>query len=132
MVYFIRPGIVRYDGCFIDTTGGAMDMGTGIFSVAEAGIYQLTFTAKYVSSNRGRFGAWSDMYVNQKVSTAKSQFLYALLVLSALFWGFPVRCRHFFNYFCVCSRLNQLMRLLSTLSPWSNKYSTKLDNNITA
>ena len=73
----IRPGIVRYDGCFIDTTGGAMDMGTGIFSVAESGIYQLTFTAKYVASNRGRFGAWSDMYVNQKVSSAKSQFLYA-------------------------------------------------------
>ena len=76
LVYFIRPGIVRYDGCFIDTTGGAMDMGTGIFSVAESGIYQLTFTAKYVSSNRGRFGAWSDMYVNQTVSSAKSQFLY--------------------------------------------------------
>jgi len=62
-----RPGIVNYDGCFIDTTKGAMTAGTGIFTVAEAGIYQLTFTAKYVASNRGRFGAWSDMYVNQKV-----------------------------------------------------------------
>jgi hypothetical protein len=48
-----------------------MTAGTGIFTVAEAGIYQLTFTAKYVASNRGRFGAWSDMYVNQKVSSAK-------------------------------------------------------------
>ena len=46
-----------------------MTAGTGIFTVAEAGIYQLTFTAKYVASNRGRFGAWSDMYVNQKVSS---------------------------------------------------------------
>ena len=64
-----RPGIVNYDGCFIDTTKGAMTAGTGIFTVAEAGIYQLTFTAKYVASNRGRFGAWSDMYVNQKVSS---------------------------------------------------------------
>jgi hypothetical protein len=42
-----RPGIVvNYDGCFIDTTKGAMTAGTGIVTVAEAVIYQLTFTAK--------------------------------------------------------------------------------------
>ena len=54
-----------------------MTAGTGIFTVAEAGIYQLTFTAKYVASNRGRFGAWSDMYVNQKVSS--QSYMYQVL-----------------------------------------------------
>ena len=73
----IRPGVVRYDGCFVDNTQGGMDRSSGIFRVSEPGIYQLSFTAKYVSSNQGRFGAWSDMYVNHNVScsTAKSQFL---------------------------------------------------------
>ena len=63
----IRPTIVNYDGCFVDTTNGAMNVLSGIFSVSDPGIYQLSFTAKYVSSNRGRFGAWSDIYVNQTV-----------------------------------------------------------------
>jgi hypothetical protein len=48
-----------------------MDIVSGIFTVSDPGIYQITFTAKYVSSNRGRFGAWSDMYVNQTVSVSK-------------------------------------------------------------
>ena len=65
---FNRASIVSYDGCFVDTTNGAMNRRSGIFSVAEPGIYQLTFTAKYVSSNKGRFGAWSDIYVNHTVS----------------------------------------------------------------
>ncbi len=30
-------------------------------------MFQLTFTAKYVSSSAGRFGAWSDIYVNETV-----------------------------------------------------------------
>jgi hypothetical protein len=29
---------------------------------------QITFTAKYVAHSNGRFGAWSDVYVNDKVS----------------------------------------------------------------
>ncbi len=31
------------------------------------GVYQITFTAKYVSSSKGRFGAWSDVFVNDTV-----------------------------------------------------------------
>ena len=45
-----------------------MSTRTGIFTVGVAGVYQLTFTAKYVSSSKGRFGAWSDVYVNNTVS----------------------------------------------------------------
>ena len=45
-----------------------MSIRTGIFTVGVAGVYQLSFTAKYVSSSKGRFGAWSDMYVNNTVS----------------------------------------------------------------
>jgi len=63
----VRAGIVNYDGCFVDTTKGAMSTRTGIFTVGVAGVYQLSFTAKYVSSSKGRFGAWSDMYVNNTV-----------------------------------------------------------------
>ena len=40
-----------YDGCFVDNTGGAMDASAGVFNVSLSGIYQLSFTAKYVSSN---------------------------------------------------------------------------------
>ena len=59
---------MTYDGCFIDTTEGAMDIISGIFTVSKAGIYAITFTAKYVSSSKGRFGAWSDIFVNNTVS----------------------------------------------------------------
>ena len=62
-----KPRIVNYHGCFVDTTGGAMNINTGLFNVTVAGIYQLSFTAKYVSSNKGRFGAWSDLFVNNAV-----------------------------------------------------------------
>ena len=78
---FFRPGVVFYDGCFVDTTEGAMNWRSGIFTVAEDGIYQLSFTAKYVSSNRGRFGAWSDLYVNHDVS----QFTHHPLILQRYF-----------------------------------------------
>ena len=59
---------VTYDGCFVDTTDGAIDIYTGIFTVAKAGVYSISFTAKYVSSSKGRFGAWSDVFVNNTVS----------------------------------------------------------------
>lgn len=62
-----RPAIVTYDGCFVDSTKGGMSAFNGIFTVVDAGVYQITFTAKYVSSNKGRFGAWSDIYVNETV-----------------------------------------------------------------
>jgi hypothetical protein len=52
----------------VDTTEGAMDIYSGIFTVAKSGIYTITFTAKYVSSSKGRFGAWSDVFVNNTVS----------------------------------------------------------------
>ena len=45
-----------------------MSILTGIFAVSVPGVYQLSFTAKYVSSSKGRFGAWTDMYVNNTVS----------------------------------------------------------------
>ena len=47
---------------------GDMSTRTGTFSVGSAGVYQMSFTAKYVSSSKGRFGAWSDIYVNNTVS----------------------------------------------------------------
>ena len=53
-------------------SAGAMSTRTGIFTVGVAGVYQLSFTAKYVSSSKGRFGAWSDMYVNNTVSLGNS------------------------------------------------------------
>eukprot|EP00095_Tigriopus_kingsejongensis_P006899 maker-scaffold126_size328755-snap-gene-0.10 protein:Tk06899 transcript:maker-scaffold126_size328755-snap-gene-0.10-mRNA-1 annotation:"AGAP001552-PA" len=59
--------VISYDGCFVDTTQGAMNSNTGIFTVKDPGVYQLSFTAKYVSSSKGRFGAWSDIYVNETV-----------------------------------------------------------------
>ena len=52
-----------------------MSIRTGIFTVGVAGVYQLSFTAKYVSSSKGRFGAWSDMYVNNTVSNSKARSL---------------------------------------------------------
>lgn len=70
---------MSYDGCFVDTTNGAMNPRSGIFSVADPGIYQLTFTAKYVSSNKGRFGAWSDIYVNHTVSQHRPLYMYLLV-----------------------------------------------------
>ena len=48
-----------------------MSTRTGIFTVGVAGVYQLSFTAKYVSSSKGRFGAWSDVYVNNTVSKGR-------------------------------------------------------------
>lgn len=44
-----------------------MSTSSGIFTVRTPGVYQMSFTAKYVSSSKGRFGAWSDMYVNDTV-----------------------------------------------------------------
>lgn len=64
---FTQPGAVRFDACLVDTTDGAMEKRTGTFTVNVEGIYQLSFTAKYVSSSKGRFGAWSDIMVNDTV-----------------------------------------------------------------
>ena len=47
---------------------GDMSIRTGTLTVGVAGVYQISFTAKYVSSSKGRFGAWSDIYVNDTVS----------------------------------------------------------------
>lgn len=62
-----RPVVVTYNACFIDTTDGAMNIDTGLFTVKVSGVYQISFTAKYVSSSKGRFGAWSDIFVNDTV-----------------------------------------------------------------
>lgn len=63
---------VTYDGCFEDTTGGAMNILTGSFKVAKPGYYSISFTAKFVSSNRGRYGAWADLYLNNTVRVESS------------------------------------------------------------
>ncbi len=39
-----RVAVVTYDGCFVDTSGGAMNRNTGIFKVAVPGIYQVQGT----------------------------------------------------------------------------------------
>ena len=44
-----------------------MNIQSGVFTTAQAGIYQISFSAKYVASKRGTYGAWSDIYVNSKV-----------------------------------------------------------------
>jgi len=66
---FQSRGIVNYDECLVDTTGGSMNITSGVFtaSQSQAGIYQITFTAKYVANSNGRFGAWSDVFVNDVV-----------------------------------------------------------------
>ena len=66
---FQSRGIVNYDECLVDTTGGSMNITSGIFtaSPSQAGIYQISFTAKYVANSNGRFGAWSDVFVNDVV-----------------------------------------------------------------
>ena len=43
---------MNYDGCTVDYTDGGMDPGTGVFNVTRSGIYQLSFTAKYVAHNQ--------------------------------------------------------------------------------
>ena len=62
-----RAATVTYDGCHVETTNGAINPNTGIFTVRQPGIYSISFTAKYVSSSKGRFGAWSDIFVNDTV-----------------------------------------------------------------
>ncbi len=37
----ILPTVIKYDGCFVDTTDGAMNRNTGVFTVAVPGIYQV-------------------------------------------------------------------------------------------
>ena len=66
---FQSRGIVNYDECLVDTTGGSMNTTSGVFTASQAqgGIYQITFTAKYVANSNGRFGAWSDVIVNNVV-----------------------------------------------------------------
>jgi len=65
----LQRGVINYDTCLVDTTNGAMNNGTGVFTPTDkqAGIYQMSFTAKYVAHSSGRFGAWSDLWVNDKV-----------------------------------------------------------------
>ena len=62
-------GIVTYDVCLVDLTEGSMNISSGIFSPSEkqTGIYQISFTAKYVANSNGRFGAWSDILVDEVV-----------------------------------------------------------------
>ena len=66
---FQSRGIVNYDECLVDTTGGSMNITSGIFTASptQGGIYQISFTAKYVANSNGRFGAWSDVFVNDVV-----------------------------------------------------------------
>ena len=58
---------VTYDGCTVDTSNGAMDKKSGIFNTTQSGIYQISFTVKYVVSSSGQYGAWSDIMINDKV-----------------------------------------------------------------
>ncbi len=44
-----RAGVVTYDGCFVDTTGGAINKNTGIFTVKAPGIYQVRASLCYVT-----------------------------------------------------------------------------------
>lgn len=39
-------GVVTYNGCSVDTTGGAMDPNTGKFKAKRAGLYQVHFTGE--------------------------------------------------------------------------------------
>ena len=66
---FQGRGTVSYDDCLVNTTGGSMNITSGIFtaSPSQRGIYQISFTAKYVAHSNGRFGAWSDILVNNLV-----------------------------------------------------------------
>ena len=66
--YSLRTrGIITYNGCFIDTSNGSMNIQSGIFTTKQAGIYQISFSTKYVASSAGQFGAWSDICINNKV-----------------------------------------------------------------
>ena len=69
----LQSCVARFRDHFMDLNlsiffAGDMSTRSGTFSVGVAGVYQMSFTAKYVSSSKGRFGAWSDIYVNNTVS----------------------------------------------------------------
>lgn len=53
-----------------------MNIQTGVFTTAQPGIYQISFTAKYVASRQGTYGAWSDVYVNTKVQNLGLTIIY--------------------------------------------------------
>lgn len=62
-------GKVTYHTCLVDNTNKSMDPSSGVFTVprGQAGVYQISFTAKFVANSNGRFGAWCDIYVSDKV-----------------------------------------------------------------
>ena len=72
---------MTYDGCFVDTSNGSMNIKTGVFNTTVPGIYQISFTAKYVASNKGQYGAWSDICINEKVSN-----IYLILLWATFFY----------------------------------------------
>jgi len=60
---------VTYHTCLVDNTNNSINPSTGVFTVpkGQAGVYQISFTAKFVANSNGRFGAWCDIYVGNKV-----------------------------------------------------------------
>ena len=44
---------VTYEACDVDTTNGAMDKSTGIFTAKRAGIYQFQFIARVLAGHYG-------------------------------------------------------------------------------
>ena len=65
-----EAGLISFDGCNVDTTGGAMDFHAGSFTVKESGIYMFTFSAKFgvkITSGEQK-GAWVDIFVDDKVN----------------------------------------------------------------
>lgn len=59
-------GTVIYDGCYVDTTNGAMKQDTGTFTVTDPGVYRLSFSATfYVPSGKlGNPKGWVDLLVD--------------------------------------------------------------------
>jgi len=61
-----RESKLSYEGCSVENSG--MDLNTGIFTVAQPGIYQITFTGFFRSKNGHMLSA--DIYLRSKGNEA--------------------------------------------------------------
>lgn len=107
----MKRSVVTYNGCFVDTSNGSMNIQTGVFNTTVSGIYQISFTAKYVASNQGKYGAWSDIYINDKVKN-----LVVILFINYVQYTLYKNINYYHHSLCINFQTFVSYRLLWTLS----------------